>query len=118
MALHGNDLSADGELAAKLFLQIRRGGKMIGMRMSFQQPVDGEIFLADVVDDPIRPARRGPPRSRVEIQHAIDHRRMAGFRVMDDIADGESRLVEKSLDRHCAGERVRDNSGGALQGGV
>ena len=48
--LDDGDLLADTELAAKLLLDIGRGGKMIGVDVGLENPIKGEIVSADMID--------------------------------------------------------------------
>ena len=65
------------------------------MRMGFEQPINGQALLRNICDNCIRRRERCSPRSRIKIKHAINNRSLLGFRIVDHIADRESRFVEK-----------------------
>ena len=52
--LHLDDVAADGELAAELFLQIGRCGNMVGMGVGFDQPGYCQIVFANIFDNQVR----------------------------------------------------------------
>ena len=52
---------ADGDFAAKLLLQIRCCRKVVGMRMGFEQPINGQALLCNICDNGIRRRERCSP---------------------------------------------------------
>ena len=59
--LHHRDLIADPDQAAQLFLNIGRGGQMVGMDMGFENPFQIKILVAQKGDDRIRRPCIRPP---------------------------------------------------------
>src|SRR3546814_6529804 len=57
--LDGDDFPTDDELAAKLFLKIGRGRKVIGMGMGLENPVDCEALFPKIGKDGRKERRVG-----------------------------------------------------------
>jgi len=96
--LDRRDMLADAELRAEARLQEVSGAQMIGMDMSFQDPIDRQMLRCDVRQQPIGGAMPGPARCRVEIEHAIDDRTALGDGIGDGVADGKGFFVEETDD--------------------
>ena len=82
------DMRADCGLAAERLLEIGRGGQVIGMGVGFQNPVDGQLLLADIGNDGIRRFGGGAARLGVEVQDRIDNRAVVAAWFADDVGDG------------------------------
>lgn len=72
--MHVAYVLADGEAPTKPFLQIRRRGEMVRVRMSFENPGDLEPVTGDVFHERRRRTGRNSRRFRIVVEHWIDDR--------------------------------------------
>src|SRR3546814_2424116 len=72
--LDGDDFPTDDELAAKLFLKIGRGRKVIGMGMGLENPVDCEALFPNMGNDLVGGLEARPSGGLIEVPHAVDDR--------------------------------------------
>ena len=96
--LHGDDVLADGDLAAKACLQIGRGREVIGVGVGFEQPIHLQIMRRDMGDYGIGRGGGGAARGGIVVEHAVDDGGAAGEGIVDDIGHGVGGRVEKGLD--------------------
>ena len=96
--LHDGDVAADRQHAAELLLEIGRGRQMVGMHMGLEQPFHLEPVFVHKGDQPVGGPAFGAAGGRIEVQHGIDERALAGGGVGRDIAHRIGRLVEKARD--------------------
>ncbi len=114
--LHHGDAITDRQFAAQLLLEIGRRAQMVGVHMGFQQPLHPQVLVAHVVDQALRACMGGAAGCRVVVQHRVDHRTLARFRVADHVAVGKGRGIEEGFDVgiHGAGLLFRLNTGGGI----
>ena len=96
--LHHGDVLADADFAAKLLLQIGRGGEVIGMNMSFQNPLHIQPFGLAMCDDLIGAVGCCPAGGLIEIQNAVDNGGGFPRGVARNVRDSVCRGVEKGRD--------------------
>src|SRR6056297_2106911 len=68
---------------------------MIGVYVGFHDPLYGELPLAHEIDNALGAGVANAPGGVVEIEHRIDDAAGATGRVLDDVAEGVGRRVEK-----------------------
>ncbi len=73
---------------------------VIGVRVRFEKPIDCQPLAFRIGDHGVGGGGRRPTRGCVKVEDAVDHGAALGRRIMDDVAHGFSRLVEKALDEH------------------
>src|SRR3546814_14008307 len=73
----------------------------------YSHPLVRQFLASHVIDDRLRIGIGGAPGRRGEIEHRIDNRRALGGRIMDHVAGGEGRLVEKRSDLGATGTGAR-----------
>ena len=93
--LHDRDIGADGDLAAKLLLEIGRRRQMIGMNVRLEQPLHVEAAFFHERDDLVSGFRGCPARRSVIIEHAVDNRGHIRRWILEHVACGIGRLVKK-----------------------
>src|SRR3546814_441193 len=93
--LDGDDFPTDDELAAKLFLKIGRGRKVIGMGMGLENPVDCEALFPNMGNDLVGGLEARPSGGLIEVPHAVDDRGPLCDGITDHVTCGEGRLMEK-----------------------
>ena len=96
--LHHADLRSDRQCSAELLLQVWRAAQVIGVNVSFEDPVDVQFIRVHVVDDRVCGSRRESPRCGIEVTHGIDDRGPARRGVADDVGHGKRGLVMEGLD--------------------
>ena len=74
LLLNDGDAVADADFAAQLFLNIRRGGKVVRVDMAFKDPFRRQSFFLDEINEPVREIRSRAARRIVEVQNGIDNR--------------------------------------------
>ena len=94
-SLHIPDVLADADLRARLGLDVRRTGQMVGVHMGLQRPDDRITLLIGHAEQRVDRTGVNLAGARLIVEHRIDHRRLLGIRVGDDIADGIRRLVKE-----------------------
>ena len=72
--LHRDDVRPDGELPAELLLQVGSGGKVVGMGVRLEQPLDLQDLPPGERDDVVGGPGAGAARGVVEIEDAVDDR--------------------------------------------
>src|SRR3546814_14076184 len=78
--LHGDDMLADRNLAAQLFLEIRRRREVVGMRMGIEQPADAELMLFYEIDDLVCRGKARATRRRItNIERAKGRERVCPY---------------------------------------
>ncbi len=65
---------ADADLAAELFLDVRRAGQVVGMDVRFYEPLQIKAARLDVGDHLIGQFERGAATRVVELHDGVDHR--------------------------------------------
>src|SRR3546814_19397452 len=90
--LYGDDMLANRDLAAELFLEMRRCRKMVGVGMGLQQPVDCKVMLLDEGDDLVGRGKARAPCRRIIIEYAVDDRGALGRGIVDDIGHRVGRI--------------------------
>ena len=90
-------MPSDGQHSAKLFLQVRRGRKMVGMCMGLNQPCHRQSVRLYEFNDFVGRAIGSPARCWFIVQNRIYDRGFAALRVKDDISDRVGVLVEEPL---------------------
>jgi hypothetical protein len=71
---------------------------VVGVDMGLDQPFAGEPVLRDEGDDRIGVVVGDAAGRVVDVHDRIDHGAGLGCRILDDVADGVGRLVEKGGD--------------------
>ncbi len=72
---------------------------MVGVDVSFENPVKFQAFRLDPCDQRIGRGGVGAPRRLIVVEHRIDHRASGALRVAHHIGHGVGRAVEKGLDK-------------------
>ena len=70
-------------------MKIMRRGKMVGMGVRFEQPIERQVILVDIAQERICRLSGSAPVTRREIKHRINDRRLLGRGIVYDIADRE-----------------------------
>ena len=96
--LHGGDVRADGQPAAQVLVQVRRCREVVGVHMCLQQPLHLQAELANAPDQPVGTGGAGTARLGVVVEHAVDHRALAGGAIPGQVAEGERGRVEEGFD--------------------
>ncbi len=68
---------------------------MVGVHMGLQRPDDRITLLIGHAEQRVDRTGVNLAGARLIVEHRIDHRRLLGIRVGDDIADGIRRLVKE-----------------------
>jgi hypothetical protein len=101
--LNFGDVGADAELRAGAAAQVVGAGKMVGMGVGVEDPVDPQVLRRRRLDHGVRRGRAETAGIRVEIQHRINDRGGPGGRVPDKIGHRIGGGVEEGLEvRHGA----------------
>lgn len=93
------DRLANGDLAAQFAAQIRRGGEVVGVGVSLQQPLYLQVVHANESDDFVRLRGAGAPGGAVIIEYRIDDRALPAVGLIDHVAVGRGGGVEESFNQ-------------------
>ena len=100
--LHARHLLADRNLSAEPFLQVGRGGQMVGMHVGLEKPLDLRAKLMDASDEPVGCRRAGTAGLRVIVEHTVDQCTVARADIQQKVADRPGGGVEEAFDQHGA----------------
>jgi hypothetical protein len=86
------------DLRASLRLDVGRARQVVGVRVGLQRPFDGVAQFGGGAQQRVHRAGIDLAAAGIVVEHRIDHRRLPGGGIGDDVADGIGRFVEKSTD--------------------
>ena len=124
--LDDGDAVANADPAAESLLNVRRGGKVVGMHVRLDQPLELQAVGANVGDDRVGGTVCDPPGRIIEVQDAVHDRAGRRGRILDHVADRvglgiEERCHDGPQARVDAGRNVLAQAGHqlfSLLGGV
>ncbi len=95
--LHDQDLLAYPDLAAQSLLDIGRCRQMVRMDMGFDDPLELEVVLPDMLDNRVGMIIGDPARRVIDVHYRVDDSAGTRGRVFDHVADGIGCRIEESL---------------------
>ena len=93
--LHRLHALADGDLRAEPLFEPLPGRQVIGVRVGLERVVHPQAFALDHGGDLLD--RRGArlARPRLVVEHGVDHDRVAGGRIIDEVRQRPGRRIEE-----------------------
>jgi hypothetical protein len=98
VALHPDNLAADGDATAATLLQALRAREMVGVDMGLENPGEAQLLVGKEMCDAIDALMKGASGARLVVEHGVDDGTIRSPAAMHDMTDRAGGAVVQGFD--------------------